>query len=153
MRNRKYSSDTQHLLNHVYQGCQMGMCSVHQMVEKSYATSTQDMLLDLAHEHRRLMALAAEGLRPFRTAPRDINTYDRMRIAFLGKQLNPWHPEKRIGKGLVLGSRLALRSLMRYLRRYPLASRPTKKLVGELIELEKRTMREGLQLIKIADAV
>ena len=98
------------------------------------------------------MAKAAEGLRPFRTAPKDINLYDRMRVDLLGIQINPHHSEWRVGKALVLGSRLALLSLMRYLRRYPLASHPTKKLVGELIDLEKRTMQEGLRLLKIAEA-
>ena len=58
------SSDTQLLLNHVYQGCQMGMDSVHRLVQRTQDDQTRDLLLDLAHEHRRIMALAAEGLAP-----------------------------------------------------------------------------------------
>ena len=145
------SSDTQLLLNHVYQGCQMGMDSVHRLVERANSDATKDMLLDLAHEHRRIMALAAEALRPYRTAPEDVGVIDKMRIRMVAMDVCPRHPDHRIAKTLILGSRMALRSLMRNLRRYPMAKNSAQQLVGELIRLEKRTMKEGLKLMKQAE--
>lgn len=142
------SADTQRLLNHVYQGCQMGMDSVHRLIEKANSTATKDMLLDLAHEHRRIMALAAEDLRPYRTAPEDIGVIDKMRSRMVAMQVCRCNPNDRISKTLILGSRMALRSLMRNLRRYPLAKNSAQQLVGELIQLEKRTMKEGLKLMR-----
>ena len=59
------SADTQLLLNHVYQGCQMGIDSVHRLLERARDNDTKNMLLDLAHEHRRIMSLAAEAMRPY----------------------------------------------------------------------------------------
>lgn len=144
------SYQTQELLNHVYQGCQMGMDSVHRLIEKSKCEKTKNLLLDLAHEHRRIMAIAAEQMRPYLTAPRDIGPMQKMRTRFVAMQVSPHHPEKRISKTLVLGSRMALKSLMSNLRRYPLATSKSQHLVGELIALEKRTLREGLRLSKNA---
>lgn len=144
------SSQTQVLLNHVYQGCQMGMDSVHRLVEKSHSEQTKDLLLDLAHEHRRIMAIAAEEMRPYRTAPEDVGPVDKLRIRLVAMQVSPHNPEKRISKTLVLGSRMALHSLMRNLRQCPCATSKSQHLVGELISLEKRTLREGLRLAKKA---
>ena len=144
------SADTQRLLNHVYQGCQMGMDSVHRLVEKARSNETKDLLLDLAHEHRRIMALAAEAMRPYRTAPEDIGVCDKMRSRMVAMQVCHHNPELRISKTLILGSRMALHSLMHDLRRYPLAKNSAQQLVGELIQLEKRTMREGLKMLKHA---
>ena len=144
------SSQTQLLLNHVYQGCQMGMDSVHRLVEKSKSDQTKDLLLDLAHEHRRIMAIAAEEMRPYRTAPEDLGPVDKMRVRMVAMQVRPRNPEKRISKTLILGSRMALHSLMHHLRQYPYATSRSQHLVGELISLEKRTLREGLRMAKQA---
>ena len=140
------SADTQLLLNHVYQGCQMGMDSVHRLLERAQDNATKDMLLDLAHEHRRIMALAAEGMRPYRTAPEDIGVIDKMRSRMVAMDVSRGNPNRRISKTLILGARMALHSLMRDLHQYPLAKNSAQQLVGELIRLEKRTMREGLKL-------
>ena len=146
----KYSSsisgDTQELLNHVYQGCQMGIDSVHRLLERAPDTNTKNMLLDLAHEHRRIMALAAESLRPYLTAPEDIGIMDKMRSRMVAMEVRRRNPNRRIAKTLILGSRMALHSLMKDLHKYPLAKNSAQQLVGELIRLEKRTMREGLKL-------
>ena len=142
------SSDTQLLLNHVYQGCQMGMDSVHRLVQRTQDDQTRDLLLDLAHEHRRIMSLAAEGLRPYRTAPEDLSAFDRMRTRLVSMQAHGPKTKRRISQTLILGSRMALRSLMRDLRKYPLAQNSSQQLVGELIELEKRTLREGIRMAK-----
>lgn len=145
------SFQTQKLLNHVYQGCQMGMDSVHRLVEKSSCEKTKDVLLNLAHEHRRIMALAAEEMRPYQTAPKDIGPIAKLRSRMVAMQVSPLNPEKRISKTLILGARMGIRSLMSNLRRYPLANKKSQHLVGELIALEKQTMREGLRLAKAAE--
>lgn len=145
------SSQTQILLNHVYQGCQMGMTSVHRLVEKSSSDQTKELLLNLAHEHRRIMDKAAEEMRPYKTAPADLGAGARLRVRMVAMQVCPRNPEKRISKTLILGSRMALHSLMRYLRQNPYATGKSQHLVGELISLEKRTMREGLRMAKRAE--
>lgn len=140
------SADTQQLLNHVYQGCQMGIDSVHRLLERARDTDTKNMLLDLAHEHRRIMSLAAEGMRPYLTAPEDLGIMDKMRSRMVAMDVRRRNPNRRIAKTLILGSRMALHSLMKDLRKYPLAKNSAQQLVGELIRLEKRTLREGLKL-------
>ena len=144
------SADTQRLLNHVYQGCQMGIDSMHRLLERTHDTDTKNLLLDLAHEHRRIMSLAAEAMRPYLTAPEDIGVMDKMRSRMVAMDVRRRNPDRRIAKTLILGSRMALHSLMKNLRKYPLAKNSAQQLVGELIRLEKRTMREGLKLRKYA---
>lgn len=144
------SADTQHLLSHVYQGCQMGIDSMHRLVDKANSDEVKDLLLDLAKEHRRIMDRAAEALKSYHTAPEDIGPIDKLRTRMVAMQVCPKHPERRISKTLILGSRMALRSLMRNLHRYSLALNSSQQLVGDLINLEKRTMRAGLRLARAA---
>ena len=144
------SADTQQLLSHVYQGCQMGIDSLHRMVDRARSDEVKDLLLDLAKEHRRIMDRAANALQPYHTAPEDIGPIDKLRTRMVAMQVSPRHPEERISKTLILGSRMALRTLMRNLHRYSLALNSSQQLAGDLIDLEKRTMRAGLRLARAA---
>ena len=69
------------------------------------------MLLDLAHEHRRIMSLAAEAMRPYLTAPEDIGIMDKMRSRMVAMDVRRRNPNRRIAKTLILGSRMALHAV------------------------------------------
>lgn len=141
------SSDTQSLLNCIYQGCQMGMNALHRMTAETPCPQTKDLLLNLAHEHRRIMCLAAEQMRPFRTAPRDLSPWGQFMSDFCTRFISgSCHPRRKIAGILEAGAKQGLKSIMHYLRRCPHAHRSSKQLAGELIRLERRTLKECYQL-------
>lgn len=141
------SCHTQALLNCIYQGCQMGMVSLHRMAGETSCPRTRKVLLQLAQEHRRIMSQAADQLLPYRTAPRDLTPWAQLAsdlcTRFIGGSSQP---RRKLAGKLQAGARQGIRSLNACLQRCPHAAPSSRRLAAELMRLERQSLRESRQL-------
>ncbi len=143
------AADTYALLSIIYQGCDIAIDSLHRMASETSKIRTKDLLLDLAHEHRKIMFQAAQRLRPYHMAPREVSPWIRAMLdrctRFIGGSR---YTKRRIAGILNTGARRGYKTIFCYLHEHPAARHSAQMLAGELMQLQRRALRESSQLME-----